>query len=93
MPEKSDRGQGQMRSPDRERNQVRIERMPSVFAEELRVGGEQSRIQDLQNAGKIDLRVFRIGMIAMDKKGEYGQEEQADEVFYFQRESFPRLRN
>jgi len=82
-----------MRSPDRERNQVRIERMPSVFAEELRVGGEQSRIQDLQNAGKIDLRVFRIGMIAMDKKGEYGQEEQAGEVFYFQRESFPRLRN
>ena len=47
--------------------------MPGVFAEELRVGREQSRIQDLQDAGKIDLRVFRIGMIAMDQQGEDGQ--------------------
>lgn len=93
MPKKSDRGQGQMRRADRERNQVRIEGMPGVFAEELRVGREQSRIQDLQNAGKVDLRVFGIGMIAMDKKGEDGQEQQAGVVFNFQKESLPRLRN
>ena len=57
-----------MRGPNRKGNQIRIQGVTGMFAKELRVRRKQTGIQNLQNAGKVDLRVFRIGMIAMNQQ-------------------------
>jgi hypothetical protein len=43
-----------------------------MLAKELRIRRKQAGIQDLQNPRKVDLRVFRVRMIAMDQKSDGG---------------------
>ena len=72
MPQKSGPRQRQMRDPNRKGNQIWIQRVSGVLAKELRMHREQAGIQDLQNPRKVNLRVFRIRMIAMNQKGDGG---------------------
>ena len=58
--------------------------MPGVFAKEFRIRRKQAGIEDLQNARKINLRVFRIRMIALNEKCDGGQQEQASNMFDIQ---------
>ena len=55
-----------MRNPNRSSNQVWIESVPRMLAKESRIRGKQAGVQDFQYAGKIDLSIFRIRMIAMN---------------------------
>jgi len=70
-----------MCGPNRKGNQVRIQRMAGVVAKELGILRKQAGIQDLQNPRKVDLRVFRIRMIAMGQKSDGGQQCQAEDTF------------
>ena len=60
-------------------DQIRIETVSRMLAKELRIHWKQAGIQNLQNARKINLRVFRIRMIAMNREGSDGQNEQAND--------------
>src|ERR1700687_2317052 len=87
MPKKSSPGQWQMSNPNRKGNQIWIQRMPGMLAKELRIRGKQAGIEDLQNPRKVDFRVFRIRMIAMNQKRNGGQGQQAYKDFNLQKES------
>ena len=52
---------------NRESDQVGIEGVAGVFSKELGVGGKQAGVESFENAGQIDLGVFRVGMIAMNE--------------------------
>jgi hypothetical protein len=62
--------------------------MPSVFAKELGIHWKQFWIQDLQNTRKVNLCVFRIGMIAMDQECGDGQQRQNDDILEVQSVGF-----
>ena len=68
-----------MSNPNRGGDQVRIETVSRVLAKELRIHWKQAGTQILQNAGKINLRVFGIRMIAMNQEGSDGQNEQPND--------------
>jgi hypothetical protein len=59
---------------------MRIQGVPGMFAKELRIRRKQAGIQDLQNPGKVNLGVFRVGMIAMNQEREGGQQQQAEDA-------------
>lgn len=42
--------------------------MPRMLAKKLGINREQTGIQNLKNAGKIDLGVLSVGMVAMNQK-------------------------
>ena len=49
--------------------------MPGVLAKKFGIRLKQTGVEDLQNTGKINLRVFSIRMIALNKKCGAGQQE------------------
>jgi hypothetical protein len=51
-----------------------------MLGKKLRIRRKQAGIQDLQNTRKINLRVFRVRMIAMNQKREGGQQQQAEDA-------------
>ena len=55
-----------MRDSNRTGNQIWVERVPRVLAEELRIRGKQAGVQNLQHAREIDFGILGVGMIAMD---------------------------
>jgi hypothetical protein len=46
--------------------------MPGMVAKEFSIHGKETGIKNLQDAGKINLRVFSVRMIAMNQQGESG---------------------
>ena len=81
MPQKSGPRQRQMCGPNRKSNQIRIQRVSRVLPKKLSIGWKQAGIQDLQNPGKVDLRIFRIRMITMNQKRNGGQQRQSSDTF------------
>src|SRR3981081_1102890 len=82
-----------MCGPNRKGNQIRIQRVPGMLAKELRIRWKQAGIQNLQNPRKVDFRVFRIRMIAMNQKSSGGQGQQAYKDFNLQKESLHGTQN
>ena len=74
-----------MREANRRGNQIRIQRVSSVLPKELGIRWEQGGIQDLQNSREVNLRIFRVGMIAMNQNRNDGQQQQASDTFDGQR--------
>src|SRR5262252_3432172 len=65
-----------MQNPHRSSHQIWIQRMPGMFREEFSVRRKQRRIEELQDPWKIDFRILRVGVIAMDQQGHRGQQKQ-----------------
>jgi hypothetical protein len=66
-----------MRGPNRKRDQIGIQGVTGVLAKKLRIRWKQAGIQDLQNARKVNLRIFRIGMISVNQNGDDRQQQQS----------------
>ena len=64
-----------MSGSNRRGDQIRIKSMPGVLAKKFGIRLKQTGVEDLQNTGKINLRVFSIRMIALNKKCGAGQQE------------------
>ena len=74
-----------MCDPNRRSDQVWVKRVFGMLAKEFGVYRKQIRIQDLLHAGKVNLRVFGIGMIAVDQNGRGGEQ---GETGYKSRDTF-----
>src|SRR5277367_1281652 len=61
-------------------DQVGIERVSGVFAEKFCVGGEESGMENFENAGEVDFRVFGVGMITVNEEGSGGQKQQDEDA-------------
>ena len=55
--------------------------MSRVLPEELSVHGKQGRIQYLQDARKVDFRIFGVRMVAVDRKRAQRQQQKASYGF------------
>ena len=61
-----------------------------MLTEEISIPRKQTWVQNLLDAGKIDLGVLGIRMIAMNEKGSDAQSQQANKSFDLQNEISPR---
>jgi hypothetical protein len=75
-----------MREANRKGDQIRVERVSGVLAKKLCIRWKQAGIQDLQNPGKVNFRIFRVRVIAMNQKRNGGQNQQAYKILDFQKE-------
>ena len=73
-------GQRQMSNPHQTSDQVRKQRVSGVLAKEIGIAGIQARMQDFQDSRKINLRVFGVGMVALDQKCDGGKQEQTGDA-------------
>jgi hypothetical protein len=63
-----------------------------MFGKKLGVRGEQARVQNFENTGKVNFRVFCVWVIAVDQEGGGGEGQQGGESFNVQKESLLWLR-
>ena len=68
-----------MRDSDGSRDQVGIQRVPSMFGKKLAVHRKQTGIEMLQNAGQINFGIFGIRVISVNEQGGYGQRQQRED--------------
>ena len=52
--------------------------MAGMFAKKLSVRWKEIRIKNLQNPGKVNLGIFRVGMVAVDQKSDRSQNQKSN---------------
>ena len=78
-----------MAHPHRGRNKVREKGQMGMRFEELRIKRKQLGMQDFLDPGKVNLRVLRLRMVALDEERPQSKEAKQQEIFKLQTGSPP----